>query len=154
MTRAELMDGVYSKLYAQYPRFAHEVHNTFAEQAVMDGELQNEWIYGDPGVGKTRSVWEKYGRDGVYIKSLNKWWDGYEDREVVLLDDWDPSMKCLAFLLKAWADRYPFRAEIKGGSVVIRPKKLVVTSNYSIEQCFDGPDVEAIKRRFKVVHMS
>lgn len=120
----------------------------------MDGELQNEWIWGEPGVGKTRGVWEKYGCDGVYVKSLNKWWDGYEDREVVLLDDWDPSMKCLAFLLKAWADRYPFRAETKGGSIMIRPKRIVVTSNYSIEQCFDGPDVEAILRRFKVVHMS
>lgn len=154
-TRAELIDGAFSKMYAQYPRFAHEVHNTFAVQEVMDGELQNEWIWGEAGSGKTSSVWKKYGNDGVYIKSLNKWWDGYEDREVVLIDDWDPrTSEKLTSHLKAWADRYPFRAEIKGGSVVIRPKKLVVTSNYSIDQCFNGPDVEAIKRRFKVIHMS
>lgn len=153
-TRAELIDGPFSRMYARFPKFAHEVHNTFAELSILDGELQNEWIWGEPGVGKTRGVWEKYGYKNVYVKSLNKWWDGYEDKEVVLLDDWDPTLKFMAFLLKSWADRYPFRAETKGGSMMIRPKKLVVTSNYSIEQCFEGEDVDAMKRRFRVVHMS
>lgn len=33
----------------------------------------------------------------------------------------------------------------------IRPKKIIITSNYSIEECFHNEqDIAAIKRRFKV----
>ena len=35
--------------------------------------------------------------------------------------------------------------------MTIRPKRIIITSNYNIEDCFENPqDVEAIKRRFKV----
>lgn len=37
---------------------------------------------------------------------------------------------------------------MKGSSRKIRPEIIIVTSNYTIEQCFEGPDIDAIKRRF------
>lgn len=58
--------------------------------------------------------------------------------------------------LKIWADRYPFTAEIKGGSIAISPSfTLIVTSNYEPGLCFHSPqDVEAIERRFTVIEMN
>ena len=125
------------------------MHDYYNRPAILD-ELVNEWYWGEPGTGKTRKAWEE--NPGLYVKNINKWWDHYENEDVVLLDDWDPNHKCLVQYLKTWADRYPFCAEVKGSSRLIRPKKIIVTSNYPIEDCFDPIDAEAIRRRFKVTH--
>jgi len=43
---------------------------------------------------------------------------------------------------------------MKGRSVMIRPKKTIVCSNYSPEEIFTRPsDLDPIRRRFKVTHM-
>ena len=48
--------------------------------------------------------------------------------------------------------RWAFSAEYKGGSMRIRPEKIIVTSNYHPEQCFPNrEDVAPILRRFQVV---
>lgn len=50
---------------------------------------------------------------------------------------------------KVWADRYALHVEIKRGTVTIRPSKIVVTSNWSIEECWSEPQVlEPLLRRF------
>lgn len=145
----ELIDGPFSKLYAHYRTFAGEVNRQFRELQIIDGILQNEWWWGPAGSGKTSKAWREYPE--LYVKPLNKWWDGYDNQEVVLIDDWDPRQECLTQKLKQWADRYPFPAETKGSSMTIRPKKIIVTSNYSIEECFTlSQDIDAIRRRFKV----
>nr|WQA30165.1 MAG: rep protein [Cressdnaviricota sp.] len=147
---AGMIDSPYSKLYARYRGFAGECFTTFRKLKTIDGELENIWCVGHAGTGKTRWAWEKYPE--LYVKDLNKWWDGYTNQETVLLDDWDPRQEMLTQKLKIWADRYPFRGETKGSSMVIRPKRIIVTSNYEIEDCFQNPqDQEAIRRRFKVL---
>lgn len=86
-------------------------------------------------------------------KRINKWWDGYKRQEVVAIEEWSPEAKLTAQSLKQWADHYPFQGEIKGGSMQgLRPRKLIVLSNYTIEQCFDRvEDRDPILRRFKVI---
>jgi len=57
--------------------------------------------------------------------------------------------------LKKWVDRYKFLAETKGSSMIIRPEKVIVISNFSIEECFSNPmDVAPLKRRFKIIHFA
>lgn len=109
------------------------------------------WLYGAPGSGKSHSVHTQH--PDRYLKPLNKWWDGYQKQEIVHLDEIDPShTPWIAPYLKKWADKWPFPAETKGSSMTIRPKKLVVTSNYSIDEMgFDTITTAALKRRFQEV---
>jgi len=106
------------------------------------------WFHGPPGSGKSRAARSRF--PGLYWKLLNKWWDGYIEEETVLLDDVSLDHAFLGSHLKQWVDHYPFRAEIKGGSKMIRPKCIVVTSNYTIEEIWSSSPVlcEAISRRF------
>lgn len=148
-TPKEMIDGPFSKMYARYMTFYGQVHIQFRDQRVMDGELPHEWWWGPAGSGKTSKAFSEY--PDLYIKPLSKWWDGYNDQEVVLIDDWSPDHAMLVNHLKHWADRYPFAAEIKGSMMQIRPKKIIITSNYPIESCFEREeDQMALKRRFKV----
>lgn len=62
--------------------------------------------------------------------------------------------KCLSHYIKLWADKYETYGETKGGSVPLRHKQLVITSNYRPEDIWpeDKTLLEAIKRRFVFHH--
>lgn len=115
--------------------------------------MENEWYWGKTGTGKSRKAREE--NPGAYIKNANRWWDGYVDQDVVIIDEWSPSHHVLADYLKKWADHHPFAAETKGGMLCIRPKKLIITSNYAPSDCFEKEeDLEPIRRRFKITHFN
>lgn len=135
-----------------YLRYLEKLKSLARPTATILPVLENEWWFGSTGTGKSRHLWSTYPQH--YQKELNKWWCGYAGEEVVAIEEWSPKNECTASFLKIWADRYPFTAQIKGGSLLrIRPKKIIILSNYTIDECFPATqDAEPIKRRFKVVN--
>lgn len=112
--------------------------------------IDNYWYHGPSGIGKSRKAYEEY--PGAYRKMCNKWWDGYKGEEVVIIDDLDKKHDVMAHHLKIWGDHYPFIAESKGGAKMIRPKKIIITSNYTPEDIwgFDEQSRAPIERRYKI----
>lgn len=113
----------------------------------------NEWIYGKAGVGKSFKARRE--NPGFYTKLMSELWEGYDNQDVVILEDMDPFHVKLGYHLKIWADRYAFRARVLYGSIVARPKKIIVTSQYHPSEIWgeDSKTAEAICDRFKLIHL-
>jgi len=117
-----------------------------------DNEPPNLWIHGKTGTGKSRHAREYFKHEFYPKIASNKWWDKYKGEDNVLIEDMDLTHQYQGYYLKIWADRYAFPVEVKNGHDYIRPKVIIVTSNYKIEEVFPDPSIhEPLKRRFKVI---
>lgn len=135
----------YTAVVARYPNFVDWVIRHFHPPVPLT-KLTNYWYYGPPGTGKTTAA----GKLGPkYVKGPNKWFCGYTDQKVLVLEDFGPEHSFMSHSLKIWADKDPFTAQTKGSSMFIRPQIVCVTSNYSIDEMgWDEVTTAAIKRRF------
>jgi hypothetical protein len=112
------------------------------------------WLEGKSNAGKTHLATTMF--PGAYEKKANKWWCRYNDQEVVIINDVSPfQKKDITDHLKIWADKYPFPVETKGGGMQgLRPRKIVVTSQYTIDEVWEDAETrEAMHRRFKERHV-
>lgn len=96
-------------------------------------ELLNEWHVGPTGTGKSRHVRTTW--PDAFIKSNDVWWDGYNGEETVIIEEMGPR-QIGGHHLKIWSDHYHFKAAVKGSQISIRPKRVIITSNYDIQECF------------------
>jgi len=104
-------------------------------------------VLGEPGCGKTRMIKDRFPLKDTFWMSNSKWWDGYTNQDVIVLDEfrgWLPREIWLRLY-----DSTPLRGEIKGGGVMLIPGVVVTISNYWPDQWWKNmkPQWKAITRR-------
>lgn len=120
------------------------------DHATLDGGMQHQWFVGPTGSGKSVTAREE--NPGAFVKDpMTAWWDGYDHEKCVIIDDFDKYQKSQGGDMKRWLDRYCFQAQVKGGYMLARPEKIIVTSQYHPSQIWDDEKtVEAILRRVTI----
>lgn len=110
------------------------------------------WIYGPTGTGKSHSVETTFPL--CYKKNMDdpKWFDGYQGEETVYLEDLDKYQVRWGGLLKRLADRWPLLVNTKGSMQYIRPQRVIVTSNYNLDEIWtESGTLDPLLRRFTVI---
>lgn len=102
-------------------------------------------LWGKSGVGKTRTVYDRYDADDIYEKDFTKWWDGYDGQKVVLIDEFDGQIP-YEEILKI-CDRYPYRCQVKGGYTQLVAEEIWFTSNRKPSRWWEGQGLRALERR-------
>lgn len=148
----EIESNLLIRHYSTWKKIRHDFH----PKPVPRPTLDNEWISGETGVGKTSGALKRY--PDAYMKPCNKWWDGYNYEEVVIIDDMDLQCNSSDGIshrnIKIWTDHNPFIAEFKGGSMLIRPAKLIFTSQYTLDRLYSDPEtLSALQRRFTEINL-
>lgn len=120
-------------------------------------DMQVEYWYGDPGIGKSRAIRDKYGDSNVYCVSDNKYpWDGYRGQDVVLFDDFRCDMFPIDLLLK-WTDIYPLELHCRYHNKQACYTKIYFTSNVAFDSMYiyyqehDPQTWQAFCRRFTCI---
>ncbi len=129
--KRDLIDDHYP-IIARYPKFYDQL--TMMNRPVRSTELVVTLLIGDTGLGKTRSVMEKYGQDDdFWIAPLNNgtmWMDTYDGHTKVLIDDFSgAACHCTLSYLLRLLDRYPVLVPTKGSHTWWLPNEVFVTTN-------------------------
>jgi len=144
------MESIEAKIRITQCRNLDYIRNQKLVKAkLVDTPYKMLWFCGGSGTGKSRKARGDF--PDAYLKMCNKWWDGYEGQDTVIIEDFDEVHKVLIHHMKLWLDRYPFLGEKKGTALKIRPRIIVVTSNYHPEQIWHSKsDLDPILRRCSV----
>jgi len=110
------------------------------------------WYHGSSGSGKTKQAMEWLGDDTYICLDKAKWWDGYDQHNGVLIDDFREKW-CTFNRLLQLLDRYPVRLEVKGGTRQLHAYKIAITAPGKPEAYYrsNQEDKEQLLRRITQV---
>lgn len=103
-----------AEILAQYPSAMNRLqHIDEARQTLLGEKYRKQWrdldvtyLWGKTGVGKTRSIMERYGYENVYrVTDYEHPFDDYKGEKVILFEEFRSSLK-IADMLK-YLDGYP-----------------------------------------------
>lgn len=158
LAKANAIKGNYDEIPSDMLiRYYHSFRRLQQDNPIKPPDLldrDNVWIVAPTSYGKStyaRKHWPNF-----FDKPPTKWFTGYKGEATILCDDFGPNQcKYLGWYMKRWADKFSFPMETKGGGRQIRPLHIVVTSQYTIDECFEDYRVAAaMKNRFKELHLT
>lgn len=134
------------EMYIKYHSGIEKLHTRCQQPRTIKPNVI--WIYGETGVGKTRHVFDNHSIDEIWISNKNlQWWDGYENQNVVLIDDFRKDFCTFHELLRI-LDRYPYMVAVKGGFKQLNSEFIYITSPFSPAETYETrEDTQQLLRR-------
>lgn len=119
---------LWSKHPSQMARYYHVPERVRADFVTPRSKVTRfNWIFGEPGCGKTLYVTQKH--PDIYIKNdKSVWWDGYHGQKQVLLDEVNNSDFPYNALLQL-GNGGALKVQVKGGHVEFVAEVLYLVSN-------------------------
>lgn len=149
------------EIISRFPSQMNHLKNIeYTRQMIKSNEYKNVfrnldvfYIWGQTGVGKTRSIMEQYGYENVYrVTNYKNPFDGYKGEDIILFDEFRSSLPITDML--NYLDGYPIELPCRYSDKVACYTKAYVVSNISFDEQY--PNVQenepetfkAFKRRF------
>jgi len=145
----------HSSTFVRYHRGLTALSVELFRQPPRDYKTKVVVLTGPPGTGKTRLAHEyanKHHSGSIFAKTRGEWWDGYNNHEAVIIDDFYGWLKHDE-LLKI-TDRYPYQVPVKGAFRNFVARIIFITSNSTLPNWykFDKFDPSALNRRMDIVY--
>lgn len=142
-------DDVIRKLHLHQSK--HIRYEFLSTRTLPDLPDENAFWYWGPGAFERAQA----EHPNAFIKTADKYWNGYYDDEVVITECFFKTPPRSE--VRQWGERYPFRAEVRGrwGTMMIRPKLVIVTSDrHPGEFWKDDPHMlGGLEWRYKIVEV-
>lgn len=104
-------------------------------------QLEVSYIYGDTGVGKTRSVMEQYGYQNVYrVTNYQHPFDGYKGQDVIVFEEFRNSLPAKEML--NYLDGYPLELPCRYSDRQACYTKVFLITNIPIDKQYPNVQVE------------
>lgn len=157
LARENRLEEIDDDLFIRYQNsFKMIAKDNMTEPEPCDAECY--WIFGPTGTGKSHLVWDNWPKGYRHTMADVKFMEGYQPmnpkhQECVIMEEMSPYKVKWGDFLKGLADKWPYNANVKGSCVFIRPKIIVVTSNYTIRDIWGDPATYLpLERKFKQLH--
>lgn len=132
-----------AEILVQYPSAMNRLqHVEAARQTLLEERYSNQWrdlevtyLWGKTGVGKTRSIMEKYGYSRVYrVTNYDHPFDDYKGQDVILFEEFRSSLP-IQDMLK-YLDGYPLMLPCRYSNKAACFTKVYLVSNIPLSaQC-------------------
>lgn len=151
-------------IYERYMEYLASHHSWFDKIYVLFAPIRAfmpdvYWVHGGAGDGKSRAAKAVFASSCYCKPPDSKWFDGYDQQEVLILQELRKSTFTFSYLLDL-IDRYEFRVEVKNSYVPMNSKVIIITCSKTHSELWAEIAGEAnenlyqltrrIKREFKV----
>lgn len=138
---------MYAGIYMRYHGGMEKLASHYQKKRKLGDDITVTVLWGVSGAGKTYQAWTRESGD-VYIKDpTQKWWDGYNGEEAVIIDEIKTGQIVDMSTLLRWIDRYPCRVERKGSSNMLNARRFYLTSNQHPKDWYPNEYYAPLERR-------
>jgi len=145
------LESVPSAEFIRHYNTLKRIATDYAVDPLSLNHLNNEWIYGETGTGKS-FPYERM-RDlhqTCFFKTHDKLWQGYRGEPVVCIDEFDPEDRGMLRMLKSWMGKGVIEAKVHFSHGKFRPKRIIVCSNYHPSEIWEEKQLGPLYRRLKI----